>query len=68
MIRCCYGCVAPKRYPGCHGRCPEYLEEKAQDDREKAEINRRKRVNDGLIQEKYAGLKKAYKAHRRAKG
>lgn len=20
----CKGCVAPKRYPGCHADCPEY--------------------------------------------
>ena len=23
--RPCYGCVEPKRYLGCHDRCPEYL-------------------------------------------
>lgn len=28
MIKCCHGCVPPKRCPGCHGVCPEYLEEK----------------------------------------
>ena len=32
-IKCCKGCVAPKRYPGCHDRCPEYLAEKAEYDR-----------------------------------
>lgn len=21
----CNGCVAPKRCPGCHGSCPEYI-------------------------------------------
>lgn len=29
-IKCCKGCVAPKRYPGCHSNCPEYLMEKKQ--------------------------------------
>ena len=28
-IKCCKDCVAPKRYPGCHGICPEYIYEKA---------------------------------------
>lgn len=28
-IKCCYGCVAPKRYPGCGDHCKEYQEEKA---------------------------------------
>ena len=68
MIRFCYGCVPPKRYPGCHDHCKQYLEEKAVDDAAKAEMDRQRRIRDGLIQEKYAGLKKAYKAQRRAKG
>ena len=32
----CKDCVAPKRYPGCHAVCPEYLEQKAEHDRLKA--------------------------------
>lgn len=28
-IKCCFGCVPPKRYPGCGDRCPEYKAEKA---------------------------------------
>lgn len=27
-IKCCKDCVAPKRYPGCHSVCPEYIHEK----------------------------------------
>ena len=27
-IKCCKDCVAPKRHPGCHGVCPEYLYER----------------------------------------
>lgn len=27
-IKCCKDCVAPKRHPGCHGVCPEYIHEK----------------------------------------
>ena len=29
-IKCCFGCVPPKRYPGCHGKCEEYKKEKAE--------------------------------------
>ena len=29
-IRCCNGCVAPKRHAGCHATCPEYLKEHEQ--------------------------------------
>ena len=27
-IKCCNGCIPPKRYPGCGGKCKEYKEEK----------------------------------------
>ena len=37
MITCCKDCVAPKRRPGCHGSCPEYIVEKAEHDRERLE-------------------------------
>lgn len=28
-FECCHHCVAPKRYPGCSGKCPDYAEAKA---------------------------------------
>jgi hypothetical protein len=28
-VKCCNGCVPPKRYPGCGDHCKEYKEEKA---------------------------------------
>lgn len=43
MISCCKDCVAPKRRPGCHGSCPEYLVEKAEHDKERLE---KARIND----------------------
>jgi hypothetical protein len=24
---CCRVCKAPKRHPGCHSKCPEYIEQ-----------------------------------------
>ena len=50
MIWCCKDCVAPKRYPGCHDRCPEYQAQKAKHDKERLEkahlndISRRERA------------------------
>lgn len=29
-IKCCNGCIPPKRYPGCGEKCKEYKEEKAE--------------------------------------
>ena len=47
-ISCCRYCVAPKRHPGCHDRCTEYLEEKAKHDAEKAEADKKRRIEYGL--------------------
>lgn len=33
---CCHYCVAPKRYPGCSDKCPEYKEAKAKHEADKA--------------------------------
>lgn len=30
-IKCCYGCVPPKRHTACWGHCPDYIKEKAED-------------------------------------
>ena len=38
-FECCYKCVAPKRYPGCSGKCPEYVEARAKFDADKARAN-----------------------------
>ena len=35
-FECCHHCVAPKRYPGCSGSCPEYKEARARLDADKA--------------------------------
>jgi hypothetical protein len=35
-FECCMGCVAPKRYPGCSGSCPDYKEARAIFDNDKA--------------------------------
>lgn len=37
MIWCCKDCVAPKRRPGCHGTCPEYIVQKAEHEKEREE-------------------------------
>ena len=66
-IKCCYGCTAPKRYPGCHSHCPEYIAEKAKHDKEKAEADRKRRLEDGLTDQTFRGINKAYKAQRSMK-
>ena len=45
IIRCCKGCVAPKRYPGCHDHCSEYISERAEYDKRMEEERKIKSVN-----------------------
>lgn len=35
-ITCCKGCQPPKRHPGCHSVCEEYLEQRKQQDENNA--------------------------------
>lgn len=45
-FRCCLDCVAPKRYPGCSGKCEEYLSERARYDSDKEKA---KEVDRGAV-------------------
>lgn len=39
-FKCCHHCVAPKRYPGCSGKCPEYKKARAKYDADMAVKNK----------------------------
>ena len=47
-IKCCIGCVIPKRYPGCHDHCEEYRREKEAHDRRKAELDQENRISAAI--------------------
>lgn len=59
VIKCCHYCVAPKRHPGCHGTCPEYLEEKAEHTRRKAIEDKKKFVGISVQTQKSDGVRRA---------
>ena len=63
----CKGCVAPKRYPGCHDHCPEYLEQKAEHDRIKAEYDKQERMTGAIIAGQIDKVYKAMKGRRTKK-
>lgn len=63
-IKCCYGCVAPKRFPGCHSTCPEYLKEKSEYEKKKAENDKKLAVRYGIKAQRTAGVMKALKNRR----
>lgn len=44
-MKCCHGCIPPKRHPGCHDHCPEYIAEKEAHEKRKAELDREKRIS-----------------------
>ncbi|MBR5199224.1 MAG: hypothetical protein IKW20_05285 [Bacteroidales bacterium] len=60
-IKCCHHCVAPKRYPGCHDHCPEYLKEKAEYEALKAAYNGNAYVNAGLYDQREKRVMRAMK-------
>ena len=64
MIMCCFGCVAPKRHPGCHGHCPEYAKDKAAHDEQKAAEDTAKAISYGINAQKAEYVRKAFKRMR----
>ena len=62
-MKCCNGCVKPKRYPGCHDHCPEHIAEKAEYDRRKAAEDKKKAVSNGIYRQKSDGVYRATKRH-----
>lgn len=62
-MNCCHGCVQPKRKPGCHDHCPEYIEERAEYDRIKEAENRIKAVRHGIYMQKCEGIARAARKH-----
>lgn len=64
-IVCCKSCIAPKRHPGCHGHCPEYIAERAVYEAQKAEFDKMKAIREGLDDQTISGI---YRAKSRGKG
>ena len=68
MIYCCKGCEAPKRHPGCHGKCEEYIKQKTEYDRLKAEYDKKEQVIGAIHGERGYKVYKARKGYRGMKG
>lgn len=49
IINCCRYCTPPKRNPGCHAKCPEYLAERARYDELKEADDKRRQLRGELI-------------------
>ena len=65
IIKCCIGCVPPKRHTACWGHCPDYAAEKAEYERcKEADVKRRKVKND-IYNQRAEHVTKALKKHGR---
>ena len=63
-ISCCHGCMVPKRHPGCHDTCPEYLKERAEHEARKEEDYKRRQLVQNLNEQRYQAIHKAVKDKR----
>ena len=57
----CKDCAAPKRYPGCHDHCAEYIAERSEHDRRKAIYDRERNISNAIYCNR---SEKVYKAMR----
>lgn len=64
MFKSCMNCVAPKRHPGCHASCPEYIAERAEYDRLKEIADRERDVGIGIYQSRSTKILKVLKNRR----
>lgn len=62
---CCYGCVAPKRYPGCQDHCPERQEQLAQRAKEMEQMRKANGIANGINNQKIEGIRRAMRRHGR---
>lgn len=66
-IKCCNGCVPPKRNPTCHGSCPDYIREKAAHDALVEADYQRRSIKNGLITQTERAVRRAAKGKRKCK-
>ena len=47
-VKCCYGCVPPKRHTACWGHCPDFAAEKAADAAQKEAYYKERRLTGDI--------------------
>lgn len=62
-MKCCYGCVPPKRHTACWDHCKDYIDEKAENERRKAKDKKRNAVGVGIYRQRLDGIIRAVKKH-----
>lgn len=64
---CCKNCVAPKRYPGCHSHCQEYIDIRAEYDKRKAAHNQKREIDCAIAADRARKIQNAMKDRRHKK-
>lgn len=64
-IKCCKGCIAPKRHSGCHSKCPEYLKEKEAWEEKKKAVSKQRKTDNDVYEQRSESMRKALKRKRR---
>ena len=64
-MRSCYGCVAPKRHPGCHASCPEYAKDDAEHQARKEQERQERYIDSILTSQKSSAVYKALRHSRK---
>ena len=60
---CCKNCVHPKGRVACWDKCPEYIAEKAEYNKQKAAVVQRNAVAIGIYQQKSDDVRSTMKRH-----
>lgn len=63
-IKCCKDCVPPKRYPGCHSTCSEYLSEKKEYEEQKQALSLKRQAEQNLYEQRSRQVYKALRGKR----
>lgn len=58
-IDSCYQC--PDRYPGCHGSCEKYIQQKKELEESKAETRKQAEIRKGLNHQLYSTIHRVTK-------
>jgi hypothetical protein len=60
-MKCCHHCVPPKRHTACWGTCPDYIQEKAEEEAKKEAERKRRQIDFGIGDQRGRGVRKALK-------
>ena len=64
-IKCCNGCVPPKRHTACWGHCPDFAAEKAAEAELKKKEDMRRKIYSSIYQQRSERVAKALRRHGR---